>query len=49
MQGDVLGLVQGYRTLNAIGVGMAGLLYHELFSSHAADFVRARRGVPSQT
>lgn len=36
------GTVNGYRTLNAIGLGAGGrrgLLYHRLFSSHAADFV----------
>jgi hypothetical protein len=36
------GLVNGYRTLNAIGMsrgGRRGLLYHRLFSSHAPDFV----------
>jgi hypothetical protein len=34
------GLVNGYRTLNAIGIGTGGrrgLLYHTLFSSHAPD------------
>ena len=36
------GLVNGYRTLNAIGMGVGGrrgLLYHALFSSHAPDFL----------
>jgi hypothetical protein len=36
------GLVNGYRTLNAIGLGPGGrrgLLYHTLFSSHAPGFV----------
>lgn len=35
------GTVPGYRTMNAIGVGVErrGLLYHHLFSSTAADFV----------
>jgi hypothetical protein len=36
------GTVNGYRTLNAIGLGAGGrrgLLYHRLFSSHAPDFV----------
>ncbi len=36
------GTVNGYRTLNAIGIGAGGrrgLLYHTLFSSHAPDFV----------
>jgi hypothetical protein len=36
------GTVNGYRTLNAIGLapnGRRGLLYHHLFSSHAPDFV----------
>lgn len=36
------GLVNGYRTLNAIGIGSGGrrgLLYHTLFSSHAPEFV----------
>ena len=35
------GTVNGYRTLNAIGMagGRRGLLYHKLFSSHAPDFV----------
>jgi hypothetical protein len=36
------GLVNGYRTLNAIGMGAGGrrgLLYHRLFSSHAPDFL----------
>src|SRR5690242_8450120 len=36
------GTVNGYRTLNAIGIGTGGrrgLLYHRLFSSHAPDFV----------
>jgi hypothetical protein len=35
------GTVPGYRTINAIGIGMQrrGLLYHHLFSSAAADFV----------
>jgi hypothetical protein len=36
------GTVNGYRTLNAIGLGVGGrrgLLYHHLFSSHAPDFV----------
>ncbi len=36
------GLVNGYRTLNAIGLGTGGrrgLLYHRLFSSAAPDFV----------
>ncbi len=36
------GLVPGYRTLNALGIGTEGrrgLLYHRLFSSHAPDFV----------
>jgi hypothetical protein len=40
LEGD--GLVNGYRTLNAIGMGTGGrrgLLYHALFSSHAPDFV----------
>ncbi len=34
-------LVPGYRTLNVIGLtpGRRGLLYHQLFSSHAPDFV----------
>jgi hypothetical protein len=35
------GLVPGYRSINAIGIGVQrrGLLYHRLFSSTAADFV----------
>ena len=36
------GLVNGYRTLNAIGMGTGGrrgLLYHTLFSSHAPGFL----------
>jgi Transposase DDE domain len=35
------GMVPGYRTLNAIGVGLKrrGVLYHHLFSSTADDFV----------
>ena len=36
------GLVNGYRTLNAVGMGRGGrraLLYHALFSSHAPGFV----------
>lgn len=35
------GMVPGYRTMNAIGVGVErrGLLYHHLFSSTADDFV----------
>ena len=36
------GTVNGYRTLNAIGMGAGGrrgLLYHALFSSHAPGFV----------
>jgi len=36
------GTVNGYRTLNAIGMGSGGrrgLLYHALFSSHAPDFL----------
>jgi len=36
------GMVNGYRTLNAIGLGTdgkRGLLYHRLFSSAAPDFV----------
>ena len=35
------GMVPGYRTINAIGVGVErrGLLYHRLFSSTAAAFV----------
>lgn len=35
------GMVPGYRTINAIGVGheRRGLLYHRLFSSTADDFV----------
>lgn len=36
------GTVNGYRTLNAIGLGAGGrrgLLYHRLFSSQAPDFV----------
>jgi hypothetical protein len=35
------GMVPGYRTMNAIGVGIErrGLLYHHLFSSSADDFV----------
>jgi len=35
------GTVPGYRTINAIGIGMQrrGLLYHHLFSSTADDFV----------
>jgi hypothetical protein len=36
------GTVNGYRTLNVLGVGAGGrrgLLYHHLFSSHAPDFV----------
>jgi len=36
------GLVNGYRTLNAIGMGSGGrrgLLYHTLFSSHAPGFL----------
>jgi hypothetical protein len=42
------GTVNGYRTLNAIGVapnGKRGLLYHHLFSSAAPDFVSE----PSET
>jgi hypothetical protein len=40
LDGD--GLVNGYRTLNAIGMGVGGrrgLLSHTLFSSHAPDFL----------
>jgi hypothetical protein len=40
LKGD--GLVPGYRTLNALGIGTSGrrgLLYHRLFSSHAPDFL----------
>lgn len=39
------GTVPGYRTLNAIGVGVErrGLLYHHLFSSTAPDFVSESR------
>jgi len=40
LDGD--GLVNGYRTLNAIGIGSGGrrgLLYHRLFSSQAPDFL----------
>ncbi len=35
------GMVPGYRTINAIGIGVErrGLLYHRLFSSTADDFV----------
>ena len=35
------GMIPGYRTINAIGIGMErrGLLYHRLFSSTADDFV----------
>jgi Transposase DDE domain len=36
------GTVNGYRTLNAIGLGTdgrRGLLYHRLFSRHAPDFI----------
>jgi len=35
------GMIPGYRTINAIGIGheRRGLLYHHLFSSTAADFV----------
>jgi Transposase DDE domain len=35
------GMIPGYRTLNAIGIGIErrGLLYHRLFSSTADDFV----------
>lgn len=35
------GMIPGYRTINAIGVGheRRGLLYHHLFSSTADDFV----------
>ena len=36
------GMVNGYRTLNALGLGRGGrrgLLYHRLFSSAAPDFV----------
>lgn len=35
------GMIPGYRTINAIGIGVErrGLLYHRLFSSTAADFV----------
>ena len=36
------GTVNGYRTLNAVGIGTGGrrgLLYHRLFSSHAPGFV----------
>jgi hypothetical protein len=35
------GMVPGYRTLNAIGIGVQrrGLFYHHLFSSTADDFV----------
>ena len=39
---DGEGLVNGYRTLNALGIGTGGrrgLLYHALFSSHAPGFV----------
>jgi hypothetical protein len=39
---DGEGLVNGYRTLNAIGMGTGGrrgLLYHRLFSSHAPGFL----------
>lgn len=42
------GTVNGYRTLNAIGLapdGKRGLLYHHLFSSEAPDFVSE----PSET
>jgi hypothetical protein len=41
-------LVPGYRTLNAIGIGDGGhrgLLYHRLFSSHAADFLSESREI----
>ncbi len=39
------GMIPGYRTINAIGIGMErrGLLYHHLFSSTADDFVWAGR------
>src|SRR3712207_2000834 len=39
LQGE--GMVPGYRTLNAIGVGRQrrGLLYHRLFSSQAEGFL----------
>lgn len=39
------GTVPGYRTLNAIGVGVErrGLLYHHLFSSTAPEFVSESR------
>lgn len=38
LRGD--GMVRGYRTINALGVGKQrrGLLYHRLFSSTASDF-----------
>jgi hypothetical protein len=39
---DGEGLVAGYRTLTALGMGRGGrrgILYHHLFSSHADDFV----------
>ena len=39
---DGVGTVNGYATLNAIGVGSGGrrgLLYHTLYSSTAPDFV----------
>ncbi len=42
------GLVNGYRTLNALGIGTGGrrgLLYHALFSSHAPTF----RSEPAET
>lgn len=43
------GTVPGYRTLNAIGVGVErrGLLYHHLFSSTAPDFVSESRETQS--
>jgi hypothetical protein len=38
---DKSGLVNGYRTLNAFGIGQQrrGILYHRLFSSETAEFV----------
>jgi hypothetical protein len=44
------GLVPGYRTLNALGIGghgRRGLLYHRPFSSAAPDFVSESREIQS--
>ena len=41
------GLVPGYRTINALGVGggKRGLLYHHLFSSQSEDFESESREI----